>query len=92
VWTFAGTAYIAAGMPAPAGVEIRVTDSAGKEIDHVYTDKDGNFYSQSQNTLGANALAGCRNGTKTNQMQGKTVAAGCNAANCHATGANPMFK
>jgi hypothetical protein len=79
-------------MPAPAGVEVRVTDATGKEVDHVYTDANGNFYSQSQNTLGANALVGCRNSSaKANLMQSKTVAAGCNATGCHAAGANPMM-
>jgi hypothetical protein len=90
-WAFAGTAYTAAGTTAPMGTEIRLVDKTGKEVDHVYTDVSGNFYSNSQNTVATDNLAGCRNATKTNQMVSKTVAAGCNATGCHAAGANPMM-
>jgi hypothetical protein len=82
-FAFAGTAYLDAAGTSPAvNVEVRVTSTAGTVS--VYTDKSGNFWSDSQTKLPTGAKTGARNGATPKLMVGAINEGACNK--CHVKG------
>lgn len=96
LWAFGGTVYAAAnGGATVAGAEVRVTDAAGNEFGHAYTDNNGNFWFEKvAGDIPANARVGVRDATKKNVMSGTVsgVTGGdCNASGCHGNTAMRVF-
>ena len=93
-WGVAGTVYsTAAGATPVKGAEVRIVDAKGAELALVYTDLDGNFWSDTiVGGLPGGALAGVRNAAGKMQMSAAltTQDAGCaSKTGCHVQGATP---
>ena len=90
VWGIAGTVYTSgAGTTPIKGAEVRVVDAAGKELALVYSDADGNFWSDTiVGGIPGGAKAGARNATVTKLMSTAltTQDSGCQKAGCHVAG------
>jgi len=90
IWGIAGTVYTSAAGTTPLrGAEVRVVDAAGKELALVYSDVDGNFWSDTiVGGVPGGAKVGARNATVTKLMSTAltTQDAGCQKAGCHVAG------
>jgi hypothetical protein len=85
-FAFGGTVFTtAAGTTPAADVEVRVVDPKGAEQGSVHSDTDGNFWVVSNTKLPTGALAGARNGAKT-QLMISNPSGGCSSTACHAVG------
>jgi hypothetical protein len=90
-WTAGGTVYTtsAGTTPVGEGVEVRISDSTGKKLASMYTDKAGNFAIDPGTlaTIPAGALVGVRDAAHLHDMTSPpAVAGGCNNNNgCHGT-------
>ncbi|HSO35249.1 MAG TPA: hypothetical protein VLT33_22125 [Labilithrix sp.] len=90
IWGIAGTIYTSAAGTTPIkGAEVRVVDAAGKELALVYSDANGNFWSDTiVGGVPGGAKVGARNATVTKLMSTAltTQDAGCQKGGCHVAG------
>lgn len=88
-FAFAGTVYNSAAGTAPIkGAEVRLVDAKGKELALIYSDAQGNFWSDIASVPGGSHV-GARNATIKKEMVTAlgTTDTGCQKAGCHVTGA-----
>ena len=91
IFGIAGTVFNTAAGAAPvAKAEVRIVDAAGKELSKVYSDVNGNFWSDTiVGGVPGGSKVGVRNATVTKLMSTAltTQDAGCQKAGCHVVGA-----
>jgi len=90
IFGIAGTVYNSAAGTAPvAKAEVRIVDAAGKELSKVYSDVNGNFWSDTiVGGVPGGSKVGVRDATVTKLMSTAltTQDAGCSRATCHVIG------